>query len=207
MQVKEAKDVLVGEIEREASLEGISLSGLERRMLYFTESGECPEDPIQLNYDFETAHDTDEYEKKITELAKSAYRRLKKDDPGGKKRWDDAVHELNKGDHYILLIVPQHGEEKLPPSVWKTMGLSLLLVLILLAVVVTLEHYDFHIVDHSKNRNGISAPGTYAQVPVWVQRSLLAVLVAGYIYAVASGAINRFFATSSRKIVGMFRRS
>jgi hypothetical protein len=33
----------------QAALENVPLSGLEKRMMYFTEKGECPEDPIALN--------------------------------------------------------------------------------------------------------------------------------------------------------------
>ena len=105
MQVNEAKDVLANEIVRQASLEGSSVSDLERRMLYFTESGDCPEDPIELNDQFEAEYDTQDYENKIAGLAKRAYKRLKKEDPVGARRWDDAARELKKGDHYILIVV------------------------------------------------------------------------------------------------------
>src|SRR5215475_12831259 len=107
MQVNEAKDVLVNEIVQQATLEGSSLSSLEKRMLYFTESGDCPEDPIQLNADFEAEHNTPEYEAKISGLMKRAYRRLKTENASGLKLWDEAVSELNKGDHYILVMVHQ----------------------------------------------------------------------------------------------------
>ena len=49
MLVNEAKDLIVNEIARQADLDGGSLSDLERRMLYFTESGDCPEDVFKLN--------------------------------------------------------------------------------------------------------------------------------------------------------------
>jgi hypothetical protein len=105
MNTNEAKDVLVNEIERQASLDGSSLSDLERRMLYFTESGDCPEDPMQLNDDFEAEYETEDYEKKIAALARGAYKRLKKENPDGARKWDEAVRELKKGDHYILVVV------------------------------------------------------------------------------------------------------
>ena len=107
MQVNKAKDVLVNEIVQQASLEGSSLSDLERCMLYFTESGDCPEDPIQLNDDFEVEHDTPECEAKIPGLMKRAYHRLKQENATGRRLWDEAVSELNKGDHYILVMVQQ----------------------------------------------------------------------------------------------------
>ena len=214
MLVNEAKDVIVNEIARQADLDGGSLSDLERRMLYFTESGDCPEDVFKLNEEFEAEYDTEEYEKKIAGIAKRSYKRLKKGDPGATKLWDEAVRELNKGDHYILLMVPHRGRQigapdvisNLPPSFWKTSALLVLLVLVGIVTIATLNHYDFHIFDGTKNHKGIPASGTYAQVPAWVQRSLFAVLVGGYICAVASPTINRFFASSARKIFGTFRK-
>jgi hypothetical protein len=105
MDTNEAKDIIVNEIVRQASLENVSFSDLERRMLYFTESGDCPEDPIQLNSDFEDEYDTQEYEEKIAGLATRAYKRLRKENPDGVRKWDEAVRELKKGDHYILVVV------------------------------------------------------------------------------------------------------
>jgi hypothetical protein len=49
MNVREAKDFLVRRTEEQASLENVPLSALEKRMMYFTETVEMPEDPIELN--------------------------------------------------------------------------------------------------------------------------------------------------------------
>jgi hypothetical protein len=51
--VQEAKDFLVQQTAEQAQLEGVPFSDLERRMMYFTEIEEMPEDPIQLNEEFE----------------------------------------------------------------------------------------------------------------------------------------------------------
>ncbi|MGB2900309.1 MAG: hypothetical protein WBB89_13655 [Candidatus Acidiferrum sp.] len=42
MKVREAKDFLVAQTAEQASLEGVPLSDLEKRMMYFTESGSSP---------------------------------------------------------------------------------------------------------------------------------------------------------------------
>jgi hypothetical protein len=206
MRVNEAKGVLVNEIARQANLEGISLSDLERRMLYFTESGDCPEDVFELNDAFEAEYDTSEYEKKISGLAKRAYRRLKKENSAGLQVWDQAVKKLNEGDHYIMLMVRSRGKEKLPLSFWKTMGLSFLLVLVLLVILVTLEHYDYRILSRRGNGRGILYSGTDARVPVWIQRSLLAVLIIGYLYAILPPTRVNQLVAASRKIAGIFRK-
>ena len=66
MRDLEAKDFLVRQTAEQATLENVPLSELERRMMYFTETGECPEDPIALNDSFEAAYDATEYEAKIS---------------------------------------------------------------------------------------------------------------------------------------------
>jgi hypothetical protein len=68
MRVCEAKDFLVQQTAEQAVLENVPLSGLEKRMMYFTETGECPEGPIALNGAFEAEYDTTTYEKKISRL-------------------------------------------------------------------------------------------------------------------------------------------
>ena len=56
----------------QAQIEGVPLSELEKRMMYFTESGYVPEDPIALNEEFEAECDTDEYEAKAQGKGKDA---------------------------------------------------------------------------------------------------------------------------------------
>ena len=53
MRAREAKDLLVAQTAEQAALEGVPLSDLEKRMMYFTESGYVPEDPLKLNDEFE----------------------------------------------------------------------------------------------------------------------------------------------------------
>src|SRR5437899_12457066 len=79
MRAREAKDLLVAQTAEQAALEGVPLSDLEKRMMYFTESGYVPEDPIKLNEEFEAECDSDEYEAKISRLLHQAYGRLRKE--------------------------------------------------------------------------------------------------------------------------------
>jgi len=75
MNVRGAKDFLVQQIVRQAAIENVPFSDLEKRMLYFTESGGMSEDPIELNSAFEAEYDTTGYEQKVSGLMKSAYGR------------------------------------------------------------------------------------------------------------------------------------
>ena len=99
MRAREAKDLLVAQTAEQAALEGVPLSDLEKRMMYFTESGYVPEDPLKLNDEFEAEYDTDEYEVKISRLLRHAYYRLRKENDAARKNWDLAIRCLRRGDH------------------------------------------------------------------------------------------------------------
>jgi hypothetical protein len=104
MQVREARDFLVRETAKEASIEGVPLSELEKRMMYFTESGYVPEDAIALNEEFEAQYDTSEYEAKIAKLLHHAYQRARKENDETRRRFDSAIKSLRRGDHYLLVM-------------------------------------------------------------------------------------------------------
>jgi hypothetical protein len=127
MRVREAKDFLVAQTAEQAALEGVPLSDLEKRMMYFTETGECPEDPIALNDAFEADYDTPAYEKKISLLMARAYRRIKRESPEKLRLWNDAFRVLSRSDHYILLFWRQNTSRK-SPRLWPTYVLGALAV-------------------------------------------------------------------------------
>jgi hypothetical protein len=104
MKVLEAKDFLVQQTAEQATLEHVPLSDLEKRMMYFTETGECPEDPIALNDAFEAQYDTGEYEPKISRLLHNSYQRLRQENDAARKNWDLAIKCLRRGDHYLLVM-------------------------------------------------------------------------------------------------------
>jgi hypothetical protein len=147
MSVREAKDFLVQQTAEQAALESVPLSDLEKRMIYFTESGECPEDPIALNDAFEATYDTEEYEKKISRLLRHARARLKKENPSSARTWDEAVQELCTGDHYLLVLL-DHAPIGYAPSqrlfgwsFWKLLGAGILILVIGMVVFVIMLHY------------------------------------------------------------------
>jgi hypothetical protein len=109
MDSRRAKDFLVGEAARQAEIEGIPLSDLEKRMMYFTEGPDAVENPIQLNEDFEAAYDGYEYEGKISQLLKHARARLKSQSAAELETWKHAVATLREGDHYLSVMVGGMG--------------------------------------------------------------------------------------------------
>ena len=73
---REAKEFLISKIVAEADSENVPLSEVERKMLYFTESGWTLPDIMKVNEDFDREYDQDEYEHKITKLVTKAYGRI-----------------------------------------------------------------------------------------------------------------------------------
>jgi len=96
----DAKQFLVNKIVSEAAFQGVPLPDVERGLLLFSEQepgsdAGIPDDVLQ---------DIDlEYEKKITNLLKAAYKR-DRDNPEMREQYEDAMRELDGSDHYILVM-------------------------------------------------------------------------------------------------------
>ena len=104
MRIREAKDFLVAQTAEQASLEGVPLTDLEERMMYFTEGAGATEDPTTLNEEFEAQYDRAKYEKKISQLLHYAYTRVRKQNGTALQTWNDAIRRLKRGDHYLLVM-------------------------------------------------------------------------------------------------------
>jgi hypothetical protein len=135
MRVLEAKDFLVQQTAEQAALENIPLSSLEKRMMYFSETDECPEDPIALNDAFEAEYDTTNYEKKISQLMDHAYHRIKRESPEKLRAWNRAFGVLSKGDHYLLLFWKPKRPRK-SSRMWLTFVLAALAAVCLYALAL-----------------------------------------------------------------------
>jgi hypothetical protein len=178
MTVQEAKDFLVEQATQQASLDGVSLSDLEKRMMYFTESADATEDPLKLNDEFQAHYDTAEYEVKVSRLLHHAFFRVKKENPETARRWNEAVKALNKGDHYILVLLDQKLSGERPPyDNLKLLGTALLLILVVGSLIALAEYYNFHII------TGPTGPTTHKTSAAWVSRLFIAAMAAVYIYS------------------------
>jgi hypothetical protein len=106
---RDAKEFLVGRIVDEAYREGVSLSEVERNMLYFSETGGAPPDVIDSSHRFDRECDQPEYERKIARLIHNARKRARKEDKQEFDAWSDAIGTLNAEDHYLLVMTRQGG--------------------------------------------------------------------------------------------------
>ena len=102
---REAKEFLISRIAEQAQRDGEPLSEIERKELYFSESGWTLPDIMSVNDAFERDYDQDSYEKKIKKLVREARNRARKKAPQEVKSWSDAIRILRKEDHYISVML------------------------------------------------------------------------------------------------------
>jgi len=146
---REAKEFLVARILEEAQREGVSLSDVERKTLYFSESYWTLPDVMAVNDQFDQDYDQEEYEKKIANLIRSAAKRTRKEYPEEYARWLDAIRLLNTEDHYILVLVARGGISTPASSLTRPLhdrlklwGTGVVLVGIFLTVIFIALKYD-----------------------------------------------------------------
>lgn len=106
---REAKEFLVSSIVGEAQRENVPLSEVERKMLYFSETGWTLPNIMEVNDEFERDYDTPTYEKKIARLITAATKRARKENPEEFTKWTDAIRKLNEEDHYITVMFDMAG--------------------------------------------------------------------------------------------------
>lgn len=102
---RDAKEYLIARITTEAKRQRIELSEIERKMLYFTETGWTLPGILDANADFERNYDNDEYESKIGGIVRSIENKNARMSGDEQALWDDAVVKLSEGDHYLLVLI------------------------------------------------------------------------------------------------------
>jgi hypothetical protein len=108
-QRTEAKEFLISEIVAEAQRENVPLSEVERKMLYFTESGWTLPDMMKVCEDFDREYDEAKYERKIAKLVTSADKRIRKSSRDDYDRWRASIRFLQREDHYISVMIRLAG--------------------------------------------------------------------------------------------------
>jgi hypothetical protein len=138
---REAKEFLVSRIVDEAQREGVSLSEVERKMLYFTETGWTLPNIMEVSDEFNRDYDQNEYEKKIASLIKSAVKRNRKENSEEAESWRNAVRKLSNEDHYILVMIGQAGVPTGRVSDrWTGNRIGVIFVCIVVALMVTARY-------------------------------------------------------------------
>ena len=137
--IRGAKEFLVGRIAAEAAREGAPLSEVERKMLYFSETGWTLPDMMQVNEEFDRNYDQNEYEQKIAGLIRNFERRTRIENKQEWDEWISAVRTLSEEDHYLLVLInlPANTAGGRPPGdLLKLILTALVIVAALLTVML-----------------------------------------------------------------------
>jgi hypothetical protein len=101
---REAKEFLIDRILAQAAGSGVSLSEVERKMLYFSETAWTLLDMSEVSAEFDRDYDQDDYEKKIGAIVRSLEDELAQS-PAASADWDAAVQVLSSEDHYLIVLI------------------------------------------------------------------------------------------------------
>lgn len=116
---KQAKEYLIGRIVAEAEHEGVVLSDIERKMLYFSETDWTLPGIMDVDAEFERDYDDVGYEEKLAGIVRTL---LERATPEEQQTWDDAVLKLCDGDHYLLVLIDAAGPMGRPGDVLGKIG-------------------------------------------------------------------------------------
>lgn len=106
---REAKEFLISRIVAQAERENVLLSEVERKMLYFTESGWTLPDMMAVSEAFDSEYDQARYEKKIAKLIRNAAKHDRRESRDEYDAWWAAIRFLRREDHYISVLIGVSG--------------------------------------------------------------------------------------------------
>lgn len=141
---REAKEFLISRIVAEAQRENVLLSEVERKMLYFTESGWTLPDMMAVSEQFDSEYDQSKYEKKIAKLISKAAKHDQKESREEYDAWWSAIRFLKKEDHYILVMIGIAGLRPAGDQL-RLFGTALAIVVCLLVWVFLSVKYQIRV--------------------------------------------------------------
>jgi hypothetical protein len=115
-------DYLASKIADEALREGAPLTEVERKMLYFSETGWTLPDMKTVSAEFDRDYGQDEYEQKIQGLVRRIENGADAQSEDEKESWYQAVLKLCDGDHYLLVLIDAASARDASPSRWSRLG-------------------------------------------------------------------------------------
>lgn len=137
--VRDAKEFISSRLIAESQLEGVLLSDVERKMLYFSETGWTLPDIEEASAIFDRDYDQSQYEQKIAAIARNFLANARKNDQNEYDTWKEAVRTLRQEDHYLLVLIDPPRES--PDFSWgRLLKLSVIgLVIVCLAFVISYQ--------------------------------------------------------------------
>jgi len=132
---RDAKEFLVSRIVTESQREGVPLSDVERKMLYFSERAWTLPDIAEVSDTFDREYDQAEYERKIAKLIRHFRAKARAENREEFNAWAEAVRTLRQEDHYILVMVGAAGESIRPRGdLLKLLATALAIVFVVLVI-------------------------------------------------------------------------
>ncbi|HEX3110260.1 MAG TPA: hypothetical protein VHU41_14290 [Thermoanaerobaculia bacterium] len=114
----EAKRFFVDKIIRQAAFENSPLSAVEQQMLSWSESDPELIPDLSLPEQLAAEISDEDYESKVAGLIQRAYARDIASDASAAQQYKEAHAVLNRGDHYVLIMIDQALKRHLRPW-WK----------------------------------------------------------------------------------------
>jgi hypothetical protein len=140
--IREAKEYLAGRIASEAEREEMPLSEVERKMLYFTESGWTLPDMKKVSAEFDRDYDQGVYEQKIAGLVSKIQARDNAQSKLEQEAWDSAIEKLSEGDHYLLVLIDAEAPQKNSAKHWLKILIAVLLFVALGVLDIWFKHWQ-----------------------------------------------------------------
>ena len=135
--VRDAKEFLISRIVTEAQREGVPLSEIERKMLYFSETEVTLPDAMDVSDTFDRDYDEAEYEKKIGLLVRNFCADSRKNNRDDFRTWTEAVRILRREDHYLLVLIDaaETSSSSSNASFLKLVAIGFVMACVALAVI------------------------------------------------------------------------
>ena len=102
---RDAKEFLIGSIIAESQREGVPLSEVERKMLYFSETAWTLPDIAEVNDIFDRDYNQADYEQKIGKLIRNLHAHARTNNREHFDDWTEAVRIVRREDHYLLALI------------------------------------------------------------------------------------------------------
>ena len=132
---RDAKEFLVDRIVSQAQRDRVSLSDVERKILYFSETAWTLPDMAEVNQEFDSNYDQGKFEQKIRAIVRNI-QRAPIPDTGEEHGWDQALRVLRGEDHYLLVLIDSAGTVRPRGDLIKLVLTALVIVGALVAAMV-----------------------------------------------------------------------
>ena len=126
---------MVDRIVSQAQRDRVSLSDVERKILYFSETAWTLPDMAEVNQEFDSNYDQGKFEQKIRAIVRNI-QRAPIPDKGEEHGWDQALRVLRGEDHYLLVLIDSAGTVRPRGDLIKLVLTALVIVGALVAAMV-----------------------------------------------------------------------